>query len=673
MATNPSNAKPQILPPAREKSGDGSPSSSREALQALLAFSTLHDQIRRRRTEDAQRYAVGLGPPDNPWETDQFMLDEVLQLVAERAQSITGADGIAIALADGEQIICRASVGAMAPDRGMQLEPKSGFSGACMSARRIIRCDDSENDPRVDVHACRGLGTRSMVAVPLMGQDSVLGLLEAFSTESFAFSDNHVRSLSLLSELILAALKPEDEERIVRAARVAAAEFDAAEVEQLRRIPVTVQPEILAPAVLAPTVNDAADTPLEFSKENIAPPLFEGSTPNDSRQKWLLAGAALIALLAFAGIWWKTRGHSNAPAPVAAVAPQNVKTESGLAPSATPASSSAAPVPAALKPSADASPLTKAAPLPDGATPQVTGIRHWSDNGATTVEIALQSEVQYETHRLDNPDRIYFDLRDTALAAALNARTIEVGDNLLSKIRVAQPIDGVTRVVLDTKSISDFSVRLEQNPYRLLIELHGRAAKPAAAQPAPEPAPKTLPPAKSPSQNVAPTVPTPAAASKPAPSVALTIASNAPPAAIPQPKAVPAIVAPQPEMRAHAGHLKIVLDAGHGGWDLGTVGRHGLLEKDLVLDVAQRLGKLVETRLGGEVLFTRRDDNYLSLEQRAELANQAQADMFVSVHANYSDLASARGVETYYSSFFLPPEVREAELRGTTHAAHLPS
>jgi N-acetylmuramoyl-L-alanine amidase len=146
--------------------------------------------------------------------------------------------------------------------------------------------------------------------------------------------------------------------------------------------------------------------------------------------------------------------------------------------------------------------------------------------------------------------------------------------------------------------------------------------------------------------------------------------STTPSATISQakPSAVPAVIAPQPETRAHAGRLKIVIDAGHGGWDLGTVGRHGLLEKDLVLDVARRLGALVETRLGGEVIFTRRDDNYLSLEQRAELANQAQSDLFVSVHANYSDLASARGVETYYSSFFLPPEAREAELRGGPQA-----
>jgi N-acetylmuramoyl-L-alanine amidase len=89
------------------------------------------------------------------------------------------------------------------------------------------------------------------------------------------------------------------------------------------------------------------------------------------------------------------------------------------------------------------------------------------------------------------------------------------------------------------------------------------------------------------------------------------------------------------------------------------VGRKGLLEKDLVLDIAQRLGKLLEGRLGSDVVYTRKEDNYVALDQRAELANEAQADLFVSIHANYSDLPSARGVETYYTNLFTPPGTRE--------------
>jgi len=231
MATKPSNANPGLtINPVdvADKALASPPADQREVLQALLAFSTLHEQIRRKRTEEARRYATGLGISDDAWEFEKFVLDEVLQLVAERAQAITGADGIAIALAEGEEIICRASVGSMAPDRGMRLDAKAGFSGACFRTGRIIRCDDSEKDPRVNLEACRRLGTRSMVAVPLQGQGNVLGLLVAFSTVPYGFKDTHVRSLHLLAELILAALKPEDEAKMARAAKVAAADVGMA-------------------------------------------------------------------------------------------------------------------------------------------------------------------------------------------------------------------------------------------------------------------------------------------------------------------------------------------------------------------------------------------------------------------------------------------------------------
>src|SRR5215469_2409355 len=98
MATNPSNANPgltikPLASPDTAPAGtgvDAPPTDQREVLQALLAFSTLHEQIRRKRSEDAKRYAAGLGPIDGAWEFDKFVLDEVLQLVAERAHTITG-------------------------------------------------------------------------------------------------------------------------------------------------------------------------------------------------------------------------------------------------------------------------------------------------------------------------------------------------------------------------------------------------------------------------------------------------------------------------------------------------------------------------------------------------------------------------------------------------------
>jgi N-acetylmuramoyl-L-alanine amidase len=108
---------------------------------------------------------------------------------------------------------------------------------------------------------------------------------------------------------------------------------------------------------------------------------------------------------------------------------------------------------------------------------------------------------------------------------------------------------------------------------------------------------------------------------------------------------------------------KIVIDPGHGGHDTGTIGPNGLEEKDLVLEVGRRLGKLLETRLGAEVVYTRKDDTFIPLETRTAIANQARADLFVSIHANSSHDAAARGVETYYLNFTSSPEALEVAAR----------
>jgi N-acetylmuramoyl-L-alanine amidase len=97
---------------------------------------------------------------------------------------------------------------------------------------------------------------------------------------------------------------------------------------------------------------------------------------------------------------------------------------------------------------------------------------------------------------------------------------------------------------------------------------------------------------------------------------------------------------------------RIVIDAGHGGHDTGTIGPTGLMEKDLCLDVALRLGKSIQQRLpSAEVIFTRDDDTFIPLERRTEIANEAKADLFISVHANSSQDRQARGIETYYLNF----------------------
>jgi N-acetylmuramoyl-L-alanine amidase len=108
---------------------------------------------------------------------------------------------------------------------------------------------------------------------------------------------------------------------------------------------------------------------------------------------------------------------------------------------------------------------------------------------------------------------------------------------------------------------------------------------------------------------------------------------------------------------------RIVIDAGHGGHDTGTIGPNGLQEKDLVLDVALRLGRLLETKLGAEVIYTRDDDTFIPLETRTAIANEHQADLFISVHANSSQDEMARGVETYYLNFTSNADALEVAAR----------
>jgi len=108
---------------------------------------------------------------------------------------------------------------------------------------------------------------------------------------------------------------------------------------------------------------------------------------------------------------------------------------------------------------------------------------------------------------------------------------------------------------------------------------------------------------------------------------------------------------------------RIVVDAGHGGHDSGTLGPGGIQEKDVVLDVALRLGKLLRQRMGSEVIYTRDDDTFIPLEERTAIANKSQADLFISVHANSSGDPTARGVETYYLNFTTSPDALEVAAR----------
>ncbi len=653
----------------------------REALRALLAFSDLHEQIRNRRA------AAGCDSDRDLFETERFILDEVLQLISDRAQTITDAGGIVIALAEGSQMICRAAAGPLAFARGVALMGESAFLRDCLESGRILRCDDCEDDARVEMDFARAIGARSTVLVPLGGRNQRIGVLQAFSTSTRGFTDYDVRCLDLFSELVLSALKPADQDRRIHwladvandvlrpkppaaapvVADVAAIETQSAVETEIAPSPAIVQapqaalsvpdivpdvvsdivpdvPEIVPVVVAEPTVLEQEPVAIpadlvELPELRVAddsfetPSAIEALTPKTQPAQVLsfpsqlslpgssrpglraVMGLVAVAALFSAGAWWGMQFHGNTRGTKieseAAISPPPVD---GLSPEASDNLMNPA------KLASDGAPLAAVAEDKLAALPKITGVRHWSSSMGSTVVIDMEDQVPYEVHRLMSPEWIYSDLHDTVLSPDLDGKTMDVGDASLSRVRVAQPVAGVTRIVLDTRNGSNFSVSMESSPYRLVVELRGSEKTLAANRMAPNQMPV-----------------------KAAPVAAL------------------ALQTPGQPLPARTGKFRIVLDAGHGGWDLGTVGREGLLEKDLVLDVTQRLGKLLQARLGSEVMFTRTGDTYLPLDQRADFANQAQADLFVSIHANYSRSAAARGVETYYTNLFSAPGSKEVE------------
>jgi putative methionine-R-sulfoxide reductase with GAF domain len=139
-------------------------------------------------------------------EMAQRDLNVALQLLAERAQYITGASGAAIALREGEELICRARAGPSAPEIGAHLQLSSGLTGESVRTREILRCNDATTDPRVDQQSCRILGIRSVMVMPLLHEQEVTGVFELLSDRTHAFEERDVIALQRLGEMIATAI-----------------------------------------------------------------------------------------------------------------------------------------------------------------------------------------------------------------------------------------------------------------------------------------------------------------------------------------------------------------------------------------------------------------------------------------------------------------------------------
>ncbi len=370
-----------------------------------------------------------------------------------------------------------------------------------------------------------------------------------------------------------------------------------------------------------------------------------------------------------------------------------------------PRSAHAATVKAALRKRAPAQ-AASLPKLPPAGLAQVFNLRSWSGESSTRVVLDVERQVPIQNDRIQDPDRLWIDLAGTRLHPNLTTRTFPVGDGLLKQVRIGQNKDDVVRVVLDFGEVKDHSIFYLENPTRLVVDVRG-VVKPRFAAAAPPPlAPESAEPYDGPAPTPSPTTPTPGNGKPtdrasplpvrrlpavkapeplptPPPRAAQRLQLEGPPgpmgpgAPTPSPKAQGAErteTAPEPPQLNRAGSYslarqlglgvkRIVIDAGHGGHDPGTIGPSGLQEKDLVLDVALRLERLVRSELGAETLLTRSGDVFVPLEERTAIANSKGADLFLSIHANSSRNRSVRGIETYYLNFAQDLQAEEVAAR----------
>jgi len=319
--------------------------------------------------------------------------------------------------------------------------------------------------------------------------------------------------------------------------------------------------------------------------------------------------------------------------------------------------------------------------------PRVQQIKTSVKPDGAEVLIELEDSVQYVSGRIANPDRIYFDLHAARLSPNVARGNVQVSGNLLSKVRVAQNQAGVVRVVLDVNGVQDYAASLLKRPTRLVIELYSisRGARPEAVETAKangngktspkgsgdDPASAVRPPTAPVLAQVVPAPVTAPAAALPEPSAGKLTRTKTTRSST-KPELVQPTTAPQPTRDGQSTLTRtlglkigrIVIDPGHGGHDTGTIGPTGLMEKDLCLDVALRLGKIIQQKLpGADIVYTRSDDTFIPLEERTHIANEAKADLFISIHANSSPDHGARGVETYYLNLRGSPEAMAVAAR----------
>ncbi|MBM3760158.1 MAG: AMIN domain-containing protein [Acidobacteria bacterium] len=326
-------------------------------------------------------------------------------------------------------------------------------------------------------------------------------------------------------------------------------------------------------------------------------------------------------------------------------------------------------------------------------------------NSVTKVIVSVNGLIDIQHDQLENPPRYFVDFAATIPALGGKGprgvmQAIAGAGPILKQVRVAENQKGVTRLVFDLETAEvDFRTIVLKDPNRLVVELRRKSAPSGMKNPLAT-APPTVSRAEPRIFRPLPTNPPNAGksifrmAEPPILAASTFKLPKAEPSQMPyrvsgfvlrdfQAKLPLNSVGRQAERSQAAGVAatrlsagkqsltrvlglkigRVVIDPGHGGHDAGSIGPTGLMEKDVTLDISRRLASLLEAELSSEVVLTRKDDAYISPEQRTVIANQQHADLFISIHANSSTLKSATGVETYYLNFTSSPEALEVAAR----------
>ena len=262
----------------------------------------------------------------------------------------------------------------------------------------------------------------------------------------------------------------------------------------------------------------------------------------------------------------------------------------------------------------------------------VQGLRFWSNPSYTRIVIDADQETRF-SHRLlkkdpaiKKPQRLYIDLSKSRLGRDIQ-KFVPINDELLSDARAGQYTGESVRIVVDIKSFKTYKIFSLKNPFRIVLDVWGDDSDRQAAGP-----------------STSPTRPS---------------TGKLPPGAIARQLAL--------------GVSRIVIDPGHGGKDYGAPGYlKGVHEKDVVLQIAKRLARKVETELKCDAVLTRTTDRYLTLEERTAIANTQNADLFISIHTNAVRDKRAYGIETFFLNLATDDDaIRVAARENATSAKNI--